>query len=717
MNELDAKVQATARAIFAKMDQGKASIFSEERRQQEMMDWAVRDEALKVELFRFVDVFPVLRSRAEIARHLHEYFDRPGVNAPRLLKLGIDASSSPVVSPIATAVIKREMTGFAQRFIIGREERDTLAGLLDLRKKHTGFTLDVLGESTSSAEGAAAYRRRYLELLDLLAREAPSWPHDPVIDRAAWGPLPRVNVSVKITSLYSGIDPIDFSRSVAAVKEHLRPIFRKGRDTGAIVNVDLEQFRHRDMTYAVFKELLDEDEFRDYEAGIVVQAYLRDAEDDLRGLIDWARRRKRAITVRLVKGAYWDYETVLAAQEGWPVPVFIHKPDSDVSYERLTRLMLEHPEQIHPAFASHNVRSLANAIVVAQALGLPQDFIELQMLHGMGEPIKAAVRKMGLRLREYAPVGDVIPGMGYFVRRLLENTANESFLRLTFADGESIDNLVQAPRPSTVSGAPPERLPHVAPTDPTRPARFRNQPYADFSRAENREAFAAARERVRASAVVAGLGKHWPLWIGDRPLETPERLTSVDPAQPDEVVGTVASAGEREAQMAVSAALRAFPAWRDTAPRDRAAVLFRAADLMRDELFELAALEVFEAGKTWRQADADVCAAIDFLEYYGREMIRLGAPRRLGDAPGEHNGYAYEPRGVAVVVAPFSSPLAGLTGMTGAALVAGNAVVAKPASATPVGGAPPARRPARSTSSPARGARSASSSCATPTST
>ena len=217
-----------------------------------------------------------------------------------------------------------------------------------------------------------------------------------------------------------------------AVKERLRPIFRKAQQTGAFVNLDLEQFRYRDLTYGVFKELLEEQEFAGYaEAGVVVQAYLRDAEDDLRGLIDWARAHGRVITVRLVKGAYWDYETVLAAQEGWPAPVFTHKPDSDASYERLTRLMLEHPGQIRSAFASHNVRSLAHAIVTAEALGVPRNAYELQMLHGMGEPIKAAVKQLGLRVREYAPVGELIPGMAYFVRRLLENTANESFLRLT----------------------------------------------------------------------------------------------------------------------------------------------------------------------------------------------------------------------------------------------------------------------------------------------
>ena len=218
-------------------------------------------------------------------------------------------------------------------------------------------------------------------------------------------------------------------------------------ERGAFVNLDLEQFRYRDLTYTVFTELLDEEEFRAYEqAGVVVQAYLRDARDDLEALIDWARSRGRPLTVRLVKGAYWDYETVLARQEGWPAPVFTHKPDSDVMFERLARLMLESVDVVRPAFASHNVRSLAAAIATARRLGVPDDGFEIQMLHGMGDPIKAAVRAMGLRLREYTPVGELIPGMAYFVRRLLENTANESFLRDAFAEGADVDELIAPPR-------------------------------------------------------------------------------------------------------------------------------------------------------------------------------------------------------------------------------------------------------------------------------
>ena len=673
--------QATARAIFAALAGEKPARLSRERLQGEVMEWAMADERLKVEMLRFVDVFPTLRSRAEIARHLHEYFAREGVATPAALRWGVSLTGqrSPM-APLASAVIRGQMKAFAQRFIVGRDARDAVPALRALRTHGVGFTLDVLGEATVSEAEGLAYQRTYLELLDGLADEAASWPSVASIDEASWGTLPRVNLSLKITSLYSQIDPLGFDDSVAAVKDLLRPIFRKAVATGAALTLDLEQFRYRDLTLAVFMSLLDEDEFRDYrDPGLVLQAYLRDADRDLARLVAWARERSRPFNLRLVKGAYWDYETVIAAQEGWPVPVFTHKPDTDAMYEKLTRQMLEAADVVRPAFASHNVRSLAVAIETARELGLAQNGFELQMLHGMGEPIRNAVGGLGLRVREYAPVGELIPGMAYLVRRLLENTANDSFLRQTFVEGAAVDELVRPPRTSADFGAEPRRQPVVQPTDAAAPEPFRNQPHLDFSREANRAAYAAALASIR-----AGFGRRYPLRIGGRDVETARTLDSVNPAAPYEVVGTVAYGGRAEAEAAVAAARAVLPAWRDAAPDERAAVLFRAAELMRAETVELSALMTLEAGKPWREANADADEAVDFLEYYGREMLRLGTPRRMGNVPGEHNVYFYQPRGVALVIAPWNFPLAILTGMTSAALVAGNPVIVKPAGPTPL---------------------------------
>ena len=186
------------------------------------------------------------------------------------------------------------------------------------------------------------------------------------------------------------------------------------------------------------------------DTGIVIQAYLRDSLGDLAQLMEWSTTGSRPIAVRLVKGAYWDAETVLARAHGWPVPVYERKGDTDANFERCTRLLLEHRAgarwTVQPAFASHNVRSVAHAIAVADDLGLPRHDLQFQMLYGMEGGLAGAVRSLGPQVDVYAPVGDLVPGMSYLVRRLLENSSNESFVRQT---GRHLDasRLLTAPVP------------------------------------------------------------------------------------------------------------------------------------------------------------------------------------------------------------------------------------------------------------------------------
>ncbi|MHB9148612.1 MAG: L-glutamate gamma-semialdehyde dehydrogenase [Thermoleophilia bacterium] len=677
----EVQTKEIGREIFSKIADQRPSIFQADWWQGQAMEWAMRDEAFKVRLFRFVDVFPTLNTADEVARHLQDYFDHPSGELPSALRWGLKAASpGHLTTGIAAKAIGHNIHLMAERFIAGKNAEAALPTLLKLRKERMAFTLDVLGEASLSEEEAREYQRRYLDLLHNLPREAAAWPADPILDEAPWGRLPRVNVSLKTTSLYSQIDPMDFEGSKAALIERLRPLFTVAVEAGVFLNLDLEQFRYRDLTYAVFEELLMEEGLRDYpHFGVVVQSYLRDSERDLRRLVDLARRRGTPLTVRLVKGAYWDYETVIAAQQHWPVPVFTSKDDTDAQFEHLTRLLVTEHDVVHCALGTHNIRSMAAALAAVRTTGLPDSTLEFQMLHGMAEPVKHAITSMNLRLREYTPVGEVVPGMAYLVRRLLENTANESFLRRTFVEGADRERLLAAPLPTPDLGATPVARLDIHPTDPEVPADFKNVAGADFSRESNRTQMNSALAHIKSS-----LGVHRALLIGGREVETERVITSINPADPTQTLGTVACAGIVEAEEAVTAASRAFPGWRDTPPKRRAEVLFRAADLARRRRFELAALEILEAGKTWKEADGDVAEAIDFLEYYGREMHRLGTPRDLSDVPGETDILLYEPRGVAAVIAPWNFPLAILAGMTSAALVAGNTVIMKPANPTPL---------------------------------
>ncbi|MGA7216123.1 MAG: bifunctional proline dehydrogenase/L-glutamate gamma-semialdehyde dehydrogenase, partial [Terrimicrobiaceae bacterium] len=442
--------------------------------------------------------------------------------------------------------------------------------------------------------------------------------------------------------------------------DRLRPLLRCAKARNVFVNFDMEMHWLKDLTLSLFETLLDEKEFRDYRhCGIAMQAYLRDTPDDLERLIEWAAKRRTRVTVRLVKGAYWDTETILARQRRWPVPVYEQKHETDGAYERLARRLLESSEVIDCAFGTHNVRTIAACIAEARRLALSPRRLEFQMLYGMAEPIKEALTAMGYRVRQYCPLGETLPGMAYLVRRLLENTSNEGFLRAKFGENAASQTLLRDP--ATVSRVTPEKF----------DAGFINEPQADFSRSELRERMANALRDLRARP-----GGFHPLFIGASEPRAGKEILSRNPAKPDEIVGRVEEAGRAEADSAVAVAATAFLSWRTSPVETRAGMLERTAALLSERRFHLAALEVLETGKTWPEADADLCEAIDFCRYYAREMRRLSCGRL--DVPGEEIRHEYIARGVAAVIAPWNFPLAILCGMTTAALVAGNSVIMKP---------------------------------------
>ena len=669
-------VQELARSLYHQAAEHKPSIFESQDWLGKMIEWSLNDESLRVALFRFVDVLPSLDSAAEIGRHLGEYFAKVDHAFGGLVFLAQALHAGWLFAPL----VKQNVTRLARRFIADEEPEILKSVLQGLRTEPAAFTLDVVGEATVSDKEALAMQRRYLDLLQTLTSMTKGWASVPQIDQSVEGNLPRVNLSVKVSSLYPRFDPLD-PDTEKVVRERLRPLFREAARLQAALTVDMERSAFKDLTLAIFRDLLEESEFRSGPtAAVAIQAYLRDAQKDLTALIQWARERKRRIGVRLVKGAYWDSEIAWAKQKGWPIPVFLDKAETDANYERLTRLLLENHDIVDAAFGSHNIRSLAHAIVLAKELGIPNHGYEIQMLYGMGEPVRKAVIQNGQRVRVYLPVGRLLPGMAYLIRRLMENSSNTSFLRQTYSEEKEIDKLILPPLPKK---APiPKSAGGRKIRDADHPGPFRNEPLLDFSRQENRSRFARTLKETRQR-----FGRDYLLWVGGEETETKEWLESINPAAPTETIGRVAVAGREEAERALASAVDFFPEWKNTSVKERAAVLFRAAELMRRRRMELAGWELFEVGKGWREADADVAEAIDYLEYYGREMMRLSAPRVTQPLPGESNIYLYEPRGIAAVIAPWNFPLAILTGMTAAAVVAGNCAIVKPAEQSPVTGA------------------------------
>ena len=657
--------------LLERVGDRRTSIFDPAGWGGQVMEWAVRDDAFKAALFRFVDVLPTLPDPAEAVTVFAEYFE--GLALPKVLEWGLRRlTPDSIAGRMAGRALTDQVAHLARLFIAA----DAIDGAGDAAgavwRRGQGVSVALLGETAVSEREADGYRDRYLGLLSALseaARGAPLPADHPLSES------PQAEVSIKVSSLDSQLDPADWAGSLDRLADRARPILQRALDLGAHVQFDMEHFAIKDLLFALFRRLLDEEAFAGLCAGVVIQAYLRDAEEDLCGVIDWAERRGgRPVTIRLVKGAYWDAEVIAARQKGWPIPVLTDKAATDAQFERLTRLLLDRAPAVRPAIGSHNARSLAVAVVHARARGLGPRAFELQLLYGMGDPIAAALTDMGLGVRVYTPVGALIPGMAYLVRRLLENSANDSFLRRRFQERRDADALLARPAPAH------------PPTSPSRAGdaddRFVNEPPTDFSKRDAREAMRAALDRAR-----AGLDRAWPLVIDGRPVETDRTTVSVNPADPSQRIGRVASATRDHADRALAAAERALASWRRVAVDARADILRETARLIRAERFDLAALEVLEVGKGWREADADVAEAIDFLEYYAREMRRLGRVRRLSDLPGEDNLYWYQPRGIGLVIAPWNFPLAIPAGMIAAAVVAGNVALFKPSGLSPVLGA------------------------------
>lgn len=704
---LQQEIEKKGLEIFALMRGENPGVFSPKNITGRLMDWSMRNETLKVQMFRFVDVLPTLHSSRDIAQHAYEYLGHADGGLPPLIQWGV--RMSPKIPWLTAFAARRSVAQMAKTFILARNGAEATSALRKMRDEPLAFTVDILGETAISEVEAAEYQKRYLELIESLAREAQHWPEVKEIDYDERGPIPRVNISVKVSALYSQIRATDPEGAMKQLSARLKPLLIAAKERGVFINFDMESTALRELTFELFKRLLDEPELRDYEhAGIALQAYLTDADRDLDGLLGWAKARKRRITIRLIKGAYWDYETLLAQQKEWPIPVFQRKADTDANYERIARRMLENPEFINCAFATHNVRSIAACMTMAERFGRPASSYEFQMLHGMAEPIKRAVVKMGFRVRDYCPVGEVLPGMSYLVRRLLENTSNEGFLRATFNEKVTPQELLRDPAlteldqnhstPSPQPSPPGEgerntgaenlshdgfsqRVNSLSDTEGQGmdEVHFKNEPLTDFTVEANRERMKSALAETR-----KGLGAKYPLVIGGKESWTDQEISSVNPARPGEIVGRVAKGTRADADAALDSAQAAFRTWSRTSIEERARVLERTAELMRQERFQLMALEVFETGKTWIESDADVAEAIDFCNFYAREMRRIATYRYA--IPGETSVNHYIPRGIAVVIAPWNFPLAILCGMTTAALVAGNTVIMKPSEQSSVVG-------------------------------
>ena len=615
-----------------------SSFFRQRDWYQKMLVWTMKSSKLKTNLFRFIDVLPNLSDDKQFLSYWKEYFKDMSFMGLAQLSPSLFASS-----------VKKQLLKVAQLFIAGADTPSALKVISENWEKNLAFTVDLLGEATLSEKEALFYQKSYLHLIKELSRQ--SWPYNET--------LQNPNVSIKASALFSQIKEEAWLYSKTQIKDRLRPLFQQAISADVFINLDMEQYKYKDLYLEIFKELLMEEDFKAYpHFGIVIQAYLTDSLEDLKALIRFSERRGQKIQIRLVKGAYWDSEVLLARQKNWPIPVFTDKNQTDENFEKCLALLFKSSVKI--AVASHNIRSIACALV--QKEDRPKTELEFQFLYGMLEPLALALAERGHLSRIYCPVGDLIPGMSYFVRRLLENSANQSFVLNAMMKKLSHEKLLAKPQVRASKSLLKDK------------EVFSNHPLPDFSRPESRKAFKEALAYWKPRFPLEA-----PILVNGKAMKSPLVFKRENPSCPDQILSHVFFANSEIAKTAVQNSQDFFPKWKAVSPEQRIFFLRKTAKLLKQKFFYLSALQVFEVGKTWSEACADVCEAIDFCSYYALSYEKLSKARLTDEVSGEESFLTYEAKGLAVVIAPWNFPLAILTGMTAAPLLCGNTVLIKPA--------------------------------------
>lgn len=628
-----------------------------------LLDKMMANESFRVAALRFTDVAPSLRNDDEFMDHLSAYFGETGA-----LKgfIGGTIPGSGFLGKVVAPLVRRNIKSMAHTFIAGETIEDSLQTFKKLHSNNLACSIDLLGEAVISEKEAVNFTENYKETIVKIAKATQEWPAPQYPEKDRIGEIARANVSVKLSALYEHVSVTAHEKTVTELCKRYRELLDVAMEHNVYIHVDTEQYHLIPITLDVFETVLMEEKYRSYpHVGIVCQAYLKDSEALLHHLIQFAEKRGTPISIRLVKGAYWDYEQAMAEQKDWPCPVFSIKEDTDANYEKLIDILLKAYPKIRPCIGSHNARSIAVAIERMRHYDLQIGDVEFQMLFGMADNFRNALRSMGYRVRQYCPIGEFIPGMSYLVRRLLENTANQSFLRMHGKQEADVETLLKEPQ---FDNARVESLAYDG---------FLNHPLKDFSIEE---------ERLKAESALKSHGFNKPItvapMINGKLISVKESIMVSCPWDTSKTISEVKLATNKEAAQAVAVAKDAFESWRKTPVKERAEILQKAAKIAEKRWPELFSAQVHEASKDWEHADADIAEGIDFFNYYAEEIAKISNKFQPESKWGEINRTIYEPRGVMAVIAPWNFPFAISAGMTSAALVSGNCVIYKPAEQT-----------------------------------
>ena len=564
--------------------------------------------------------------------------------------------------PLVRLAVRRAMKIIGGEFVVGRSIEEALAR--SAREPDVGLcSFDMLGEGARTRLDAERYLKSYQHAIE-------------VIGSKAGGRAPHLasSISIKLSALEPRYNLLQRERVMQRLLPPLEALAAQAAGLGIQLTIDAEEADRLDLSLDLIEALARDPATRDWPGlGLAVQAYGQRAL----GVIDWvaalARQCGRRMTVRLVKGAYWDSEIKRGQERGLAAyPVFTRKLTTDVSYLACAGRLFKHSEVIYPQFATHNAHSIASVLQLAPT---GANF-EFQRLHGMGQLLYAeAARQVAdfPRVRVYAPVGEHKDLLAYLVRRLLENGANTSFVNRFMDEQVPVADIVRDPITELEradSFAHP-RLPVPAALYPDR----RNSAGVDLG---NPLEVQALREELaaRSAPKSAASGKG---------ASAPGTHAITNPADRRIQVGLSRDASPAQISAAFDAAAAAQAAWDRAGGEARAICLEKAGNLFEARRADLHALLVREAGKTITDAISEVREAVDFCRYYALQARQqFTAPRILQGPTGELNELSLQGRGVFACISPWNFPLAIFAGQVSAALAAGNAVVAKPAEPTPL---------------------------------
>ncbi|MFM7458964.1 MAG: proline dehydrogenase family protein [bacterium] len=615
---------------------------------QQVLLFSSKNPRLQKQLFKFVDLYPSLKTPEMVSKYLLEYMREEDLFLGDLIYF---AARLPLGASLIDYFTKFGVKSLAKNFIVDNDERKLSKKIEELRFSGLDCTLDILGELAISQEESEKYLQTYLDLLET---------------------KPSIALSVKLSSLCPQIKASAYEVNKKILKDNLAKIFRAALGNGSEITIDSEHYDTKTLFFDTVKELLLTEEFKHWSgAGVVIQAYLKESKSDLISFIEFSQKRKASLKIRLVKGAYWDYERAVAIQNNWNIPVYERKVETDKNYEELLELLFKNNKYIFPAIASHNIRSIALTIELAKLYKVDKDRYEFQFLYGMLDHMKFFLCERAYGVRVYLPCGDLVEGMAYLVRRLLENTANDSFLFQSLSD-DNLDKLIQKPVSNNLLSI---KLDDCADQE------FTNSPLLDFSKIRTRFEMQFAIEQLMKQIAQRPL-EVYPI-VNGKDVLLRKTFASVNPSQKNQVVAYAHAAEISDVNFAVNNSKRVFMWWSHLAVQKRIKIMKAFARLLERKRQDYAALLILEVAKTWNEANAELSEAIDFIYYYAEQAESLFSENELRSLPGEANTNFYKALGVTAVISPWNFPLAILLGMTSAALLTGNTVVIKPSEEAP----------------------------------